>query len=395
MNPILLFFLTLVFIADGLMVFLIPVLVYAETQSLTYSGLSYALWWLPRLVLIPVLGAFIDRWGVRPVSIAADLVKCAGCLLVSLVLYLSDDPLIIAISCGLLGAVISIGNAQTVISFEKLIAFISKNVAKDANLLTRLDLVGMILGPILGMLFYHAGFILLLVVVALFYLANSLYFLISQAIPDTAQPEIAMPGIALSPFVHLKKPVLIFMILLAVGNNMFDGLIESSGSAIIEKSMALPIQYFGLIDVCAGLFGFIATFLYGHWVNRLRLLTLFIFGWSTIIISSTLLIYSMNNLVFFLIFYSIGIAGKVFTGNFMRVMRISILPKHQLASVSSLVVLLNQSILPFMWLFLFLSEHYQLSITLFLLIATLISAVSGGWVLYLCRKVNSSIGKMV
>ncbi|MCG9526216.1 MFS transporter, partial [Providencia rettgeri] len=53
-----LFFLMLfcVLTADGLMVFLTPVLVYQLTGSIEYSGLSYALWWLPRILIIPLIG---------------------------------------------------------------------------------------------------------------------------------------------------------------------------------------------------------------------------------------------------------------------------------------------------------------------------------------------------
>ena len=36
-----------------------------------------------------------------------------------------------------------------------------------------------------------------------------------------------------------------FSILIAIGNNMFDGLIESRGAALIDQSMNLPIKYYG------------------------------------------------------------------------------------------------------------------------------------------------------
>lgn len=390
MNRVLLSFLSLVFIADGLMVFLIPVLVYTETQSLTYSGLAYALWWLPRIILIPTLGSFIDRWGVRPISIATDAIKSLGCLLLCLVLNFADQPLTIAVTAGLLGAAISIGNAQTIVSFEKLIATLSHHIERDSNRLTRLDLLGMVVGPLLGMLLYEYGFMTLLFIAATLYLCNAYYFLTFKMTPASNVSDFIAHPSFISLLTILKKPFILLMVLLVMGNNMFDGLIESAGSAVIETNMVLPVKYFGLIDMCAGAIGFLATFFYSTLINRLNKESLLFIGLCTIIVSSLLLSRTLNNLIAFLIFYSLSTAGKVFTGNIMRVMRIAIIPHEKLASVSSIMVLLNQSILPFMWLFLFLSEHYSLPITLFLHIAITISLLAGMGMLFALRKIDTT-----
>ncbi|MEX5485454.1 hypothetical protein IC611_04055 [Proteus mirabilis] len=101
------------------MVFLTPVIVYQLTTSIEYAGLTYALWWLPRIFLIPLIGQYIDGLGVRPVSVISDSCKIIGCLFLLIVDFSSD--LVIAISFGLVGSLISIGNSQTLISYEKLL----------------------------------------------------------------------------------------------------------------------------------------------------------------------------------------------------------------------------------------------------------------------------------
>ncbi|QOL13149.1 MFS transporter [Dickeya dianthicola] len=395
MSPVLLFFLALVFIADGLMVFLIPVLVYAETQSLTYSGLAYALWWLPRIVLTPALGVLIDRLGVRPVSIASDAVKAFGCLLLCLVLNFAEQPLILAVACGLLGAGVSIGNAQTLTAVEKLIAAHSRHIDRDANLLTRLDLLGMVLGPLIGMLLYEYGFLTLLYIAATFYLCNAYYFLTSRLFSFTPDPSpennISSPNPAqkkLFPLLMIiSNPFIILMIALAAGNNMFDGLVESSGAALIENQMGLSVKYFGFIDVCAGAAGFLSTLVYGAALNRLSREALLAAGLGLIVIASLLLTTTLDRLGPFLTFYALGIVGKVFTGNIMRTLRLTLIPYERLASVSSLILMLNQSVLPLMGLFLFLSERYDWPLTRFMHVAIALSLLAGiGLLIGLRRK---------
>ncbi|WP_448622851.1 MFS transporter [Dickeya fangzhongdai] len=395
MSPVLLFFLALVFIADGLMVFLIPVLVYAETQSLTYSGLSYTLWWLPRIVLIPALGALIDRWGVRPISIASDAVKAFGCLLLCLVLNFAEQPLTLALACGLLGAGVSIGNAQTLTAVEKLIAAHSRHIDRDANLLTRLDLLGMVLGPLIGILLYEYGFLTLLYIAATFYLCNAYYFLTSRLFSFTPDPapenKINSPRPApkkLFPLLMIiRNPFIILMIVLAAGNNMFDGLVESGGAALIENQMGLSVKYFGFIDICAGAAGFLSTLVYGAALSRLSREALLAAGLGLIVVASLLLTTTLDHLGPFLTFYALGIVGKVFTGNIMRTLRLTLIPYERLASVSSLILMLNQSVLPLMGVFLFLSERYDWPLAWFMHIAIALSLLAGiGLLIGLRRK---------
>ncbi len=76
--------------------------------------------------LIPLIGQYIDGLGVRPVSVISDSCKIIGCLFL-LIVDFSSDLVAIAISFGLVGSLISIGNSQTLISYEKIIALMSRH----------------------------------------------------------------------------------------------------------------------------------------------------------------------------------------------------------------------------------------------------------------------------
>ncbi|WIF72587.1 MFS transporter [Proteus vulgaris] len=161
--------------ADGLMVFLTPVIVYQLTTSIEYAGLTYALWWLPRIFLIPLIGKYIDSLGVRPISIISDGFKITGCLFLLYVDFTSE--MMIAVSFGLVGSLISIGNSQTLISYEKIVASISNNKEHHINMMSRMDFLGMIIGPLIGIFFIDYGYKYLLVIPVIFYFINACFFL--------------------------------------------------------------------------------------------------------------------------------------------------------------------------------------------------------------------------
>lgn len=391
MNRAMLHFIGAILVADGLMNFLVPLVVYGLTGSLGYAGLAYLVSWLPRLVLMPLVGRWIDRWGVRPLSIAADLIKCAACLGVLALIQGQAPDLVLTVGAGLLGSLISIGNAQTLLSCEKIIAVRPQHLDRDANRLSRLDQLGMVLGPLLGMVFFSTGYTLLLALAASLYLANAVFFLMYSGIPDTAdrrpaeQPPTGHWRAAL--LVFLGSPLLWLMTLLAVGNNAFDGTIEASGAALMDRVMALPIQYYGLIDLCAGVCGVAATLLYARLIGRLGRHWLFAASLALALSASALLIALMEPLWVFLGCYALGIAAKVIMGNYMRVMRISLIPQAQLASVSAMISLLNQSILPIVGLLIYWFDRQGWSVAGLLIASVLLSALAGWRVLAQGRQV--------
>lgn len=390
MNTSFFYFLFLVLTADSIMVFLTPVVVYTLTGSIEYAGMSYAIWWLPRLILIPLVGKLIDSIGVRPLSIISDIVKIVGC--VFLLLFEFKDPLIVSIAFGIVGSLVSIGNSQTMIAYEKIIALLSQRKEHHVNLISRMDFLGMVIGPIIGMLLLDIGYQYILFIPCLLYFSNAGYFLFTKAnlsIDVNESKEITRKfsnenntnplGFILS------IPIILGTIGVAIGNNFFDGLVESAGTAIIDQAMALPVKYFGFIDIAAGLCGVLGTYVYSIVFKRISRQRLLVFGLITIIVPSVMLVSNMNSIWIFVISYSLTIIGKVITGNINRIIRIEVIPTTILASTSSIIVLIGQLILPItgFLLFLFGGKSHVVSYLMVLSIAiTLIS----GCVLYVYMK---------
>ncbi|MEQ5178170.1 MULTISPECIES: MFS transporter [Proteus] len=388
MRIIFFYMLFFVLTADGLMVFLTPVIVYQLTTSIEYSGLTYALWWLPRLFLIPLIGKYIDGLGIRPIAVISDSCKIVGCLFLLITHFTSD--LMIAISFGLIGSLISIGNSQTLISYEKIIALISHHKEHHINLMSRMDFLGMVIGPLLGIVLIDFGYKYLLVIPCLFYFINAIFFLFFYARKEINTENINNSEEKIfftKKFIYIfSSPILIFSVFIAIGNNMFDGLIESSGTALIDQVMNLPIKYYGFIDIAAGIFGVFGTYLYGCLNQYISRVLLTIISIAIITISSSLLVFFQSSIIIFIICYAVSIIGKVFSGNILRILRIEIIPINQLASVSSLIILLNQMILPIVGGLLFFSMGEVTVIYTLMIISIGITLISGGLLVIRLKK---------
>ncbi|WP_263261227.1 MFS transporter [Pseudomonas sp. RIT-PI-S] len=352
--------LLLVLTADGLLAFLVPVMVYGFTGSLAMSGLTYAMAWLPRVLVTPLVGASIDRWGVRPVSVVSDMVKLGGCLIMVAVLLNDPDPLTLTLLGGLLSGLVAIGNAQSLIAYEKMIALASKNIDRDVNILCRIDQLAMVIGPVAGLAGYATGVINLLLLTAAMYAVNGACYFFISGIPKNPPIEPASADQAYRANLRLiiATPLLLSSILLAVGNNAFDGLVEASAVALIDRAMQLPIQYFAFVDMCAGVCGVAATLLYSRLTRTVASLRLFVAAAVITASASALMIASQGYLAGFLALYALSIGAKVFMNNFSRNLRIRVVPPQRLAGVSSLMVLLNQAVLPAVGLALYMvGEH--------------------------------------
>jgi len=396
MSIIYFFMLFGVLTADGLMIFLTPVLVYQLTGSIEYSGLSYALWWLPRCMIIPLIGKYIDYLGIRPLSIISDAIKSAGCMFLAFSHFSSD--LEIAVAFGIVGSLISIGNSQTIISYEKIVSLISKYKDHHVNLISRMDFSGMVVGPLIGMILIDYSIRVILIVPCVLYIVNAIFFFSRKKglntnhehnVNDKEHSPVIFTDYKQGFKLIILAPALILSVFLASGNNLFDGLVESTGAALIDRNMGLPVKYFGMIDVVAGVFGVAGTYLYGmisvHY-NRNNLLAgavLVITG------SSIMLIAYPSSFPIFVGAYALSIVGKVFTGNICRMIRIEKIPVASFAGTSSIIVLLNQSVLPLIGLIIYFSGDSTELISLFMIIAVLITFLSG---VLLWRHLNTSEG---
>src|SRR5438309_11999987 len=63
-------------LANQLLQFAVPVLMYRTTGSVAWSGVALFVEWTPRLVALPLAGSLVDRVHIRRVYLASDVLRC-------------------------------------------------------------------------------------------------------------------------------------------------------------------------------------------------------------------------------------------------------------------------------------------------------------------------------
>jgi len=101
--------------ADSLSTFVVPVAIFVATGSAVWSGLAFAVQWLPRVVCLPVIGALVDRFDGRRQLVASDLTRAA---LAAVAALAHDDLVVLVLVSGLLMLV----DSHATIATERIVA---------------------------------------------------------------------------------------------------------------------------------------------------------------------------------------------------------------------------------------------------------------------------------
>lgn len=64
-------------LGDQIITFFVPVAVFGATQNVQASGIAFLVQWLPRIVSMPISGAFVDRFPARRQLVIVDLLRAA------------------------------------------------------------------------------------------------------------------------------------------------------------------------------------------------------------------------------------------------------------------------------------------------------------------------------
>ncbi|PNL17689.1 MFS transporter [Micrococcus sp. FDAARGOS_333] len=132
------------FLADQGSTFVIPLAVYSVTASTTLSGIAFTIQWLPRIVLSPFFGTFVDRFPSLPQLVSSDLVRT----IVLLVVLIEPEAWTLIASCG----VLAIANGYSSIVTEQVVGT-AVNEDKFAQAQSQQQMAfqtAMVAGPALG-----------------------------------------------------------------------------------------------------------------------------------------------------------------------------------------------------------------------------------------------------
>lgn len=379
------------FTGDALLGFLVPIVVYAKTQNVAMSGLAYFLEWLPRLLLTPIIGRWIDSWGIKTTSICSDVLKLFGCCIFLLVLFNSSDGTAIVVTAGIFGSLVALSNAQTMIVYEKFVAERSDNIERDANLISRADQIAMILGPLIGFCLFRFGAHWLILAAVPGYLTNLIFFLgknfrrveagpqTGTASAQTVTKRKAENDKAAS--LHLWRFRYLFPTLGGIAfcgffSNMLDGTVEATGVSVMFEKIHLSVEYFAFVNIAAGCAGTLSTIVLGkiYSIDREQMLLRVIIGLE--FLAGLALCVFFGSFAGLLGFYALCIGLKIMRITLFRIYRIRVIPQEVFATLTSLMGVCAQLALPIVGLLVYFSKTLLIEPWYVMLVAALMVFVA-------------------
>ena len=338
-------------IADQFLLFVIPLVVFKTSGSYTDSGIAYALEWLPRVVFLPFAGYWTDKYGQRTVFLISDSVKAVLSLFIFFIIsFLYGGSNVIML--GIFGAIISLASGQTMLAFEVLISknFKGNELAGEQARLFKIDQLSMIIGPAIAGLsaLMFDDLKLFFILSALLYTANFvLIFLTVDSNEAKAEVENNHVLASMTAAFHVLKnnPVLFLFCGIAICNNFISGTIEVVSAGVITSEFGKGDQVFAMVNLGAGLAGFLSLAVLPTLLTIFKRKTLFFCSLLGIALSSSFLAYS-NSVFAFIFSYSLVISSTLIAGNYLRSRRGEIIPAKNLGKTISLMTVINQSVLP-------------------------------------------------
>lgn len=155
-------------------------MVFRATGSVQSSGVAFLVEWLPTIVMLPLTGIIVDRYGVRNVFVGANAIRLAVCFLFFGLLLGSEN----AVAYIIVGGILSLFNLFAYVAFEKHITTLDSEgeVAKTFSFFQFNQQAMQVIVPIFGAwVVVHTAPHLLFLVSALSYLA---LLLLARSIPS-------------------------------------------------------------------------------------------------------------------------------------------------------------------------------------------------------------------
>lgn len=252
-------------LADQILLFIVPLIVFQTTKSVSWAGLAFFVESLPRYLAFPVCGALCDRFSPVRILHISQVYRALACV-VAVALYGLFEGIywlvILSALCGVL-------TTQGIMAREVVMPHIFQyyTYAKTLSYSQIADQSGLVLGPLLAalMLEVWAWPWVVLGVAALFVLADLAMLTWQRNTTANLQIHEQHPGIWLQPlrtaFGHIRSRVeLKRIITLAVGVNLIVGVTLATSAAMVTGHYAADKDAYALLQAAGALVTIVILF---------------------------------------------------------------------------------------------------------------------------------------
>ncbi len=334
-------------LADQVLLFLVPLVVFHTTQSAAWSGMAFFAETLPRYVSFPVCGALCDRIAPLRLLRSSQRLRAVVCLVGAVVAALTGGVVWLV----LLSAVCGVLTTQGLMAREVMLPQVFRDDRMDRVLAHAqiADQLGMVLGPMLAALALEwLRWEWVVVATAAFFLAADGAMQVWRSAsavplrePPTAQPSHSMHW--LQPYSTawqhvLRLPGLAPLIVLTSGVNLVIGVTLATSAAMVTGLLHQSAHVYALLQTA----GAVATVAILIWVARkaMALRSLGLLSYTCIVVGGLVTAVSSSLWVYAAGFLAVVGFDKMFSV-YIRVRRQMVIPAADLGKTTGLVVLLN------------------------------------------------------
>ncbi|MFL6608637.1 MAG: MFS transporter [Pseudomonas sp.] len=330
-------------LADQILLFIVPLVVFQTTQSASWAGLAFFIESLPRFLAFPLCGALCDKYSPIRILHISQVCRALLCL-VAMVLYamLGGIAWVVVLSalCGVL-------TTQGIMAREVLMPHIFQHYSytKTLSYSQIADQTGLVLGPLLAalMLEVWAWHWVVLWIAGLFLLAD-LSMVAWQRLSRIAlevfeqHQDIWFQPLRIA-FGHIhNQPELKKIILLAVGVNLIVGVtLATSAAMVIGEYSAGKDSYAGLQAA-----GAVTTIVILFFLARVALPLRILGGVGYSMIAAGAFVSALSPHLFGYVLGFLLIVGfdKMFNV-YMRTIRQQVIPPQDFGKTVGVITLLN------------------------------------------------------
>lgn len=336
-------------VAEQIVLFAVPLIIFEDTDKVSALGLAYAIEWLPALLAYPFAGLLADRdGGARLFSLvstgrAVVLVGAlAGCLAAPSLL----TPILMTS-----GGLLSLLMAPVRMSIEKVVPQLAEDteLAKTQGLVQSMEVSAMAVGPafaLLGVAFI-GKFGLLACAAAAFLAAAACWLPLPRGVraPSGSSARDSLAELRLGWSLLVGNRPIVLLAVLNFSINLVFATVLSANAALITGVFHAPESSYALLNIGVGVLGAVNLLVVPFLLRHFEVRALGVFGLALVCVSLAVLGFAPSLMLYGPAFVA-AMVGVTYFNIFNRTQRIKVIPQEHLGKVMGPFYLLNLLSLP-------------------------------------------------
>ncbi len=331
-------------VAEQVVLFAVPLLIFQDTGNVSTLGFAFALEWLPGLLAYPFAGLIADRDGGARLFSRVSVARAA--VLVGVVVVVLAQPGWTTAALMANGALLSVLAAPVRMSVEKMVPQVARGekLAATQSLVQNMELLAMALGPAvaaLAVLLFGKVWLLALAA-TVFVLAASCWLPLPRQSwqPGTGGAREILAELGLGWTLLARNRPVSLLALLNFAINLVFATVLSANAALVTGVFDASESSFGMLNTFVGVVGLGNLLIIPLLLRRFDVHVIGVVGF-TALCAALLVAGTAPSFAVYGTAFVAGMTGVAYYNVFNRTQRIKVIPQEHLGKVMGPFYLLN------------------------------------------------------